>query len=164
MMIIIILAVVIFLLVLYLYFRNRVKPTMLQPTEKIDELTRLKRLYINDELYFARIYVIENTKTVGELETYIRDKSRGMPDAESIDLARRDFEAVRPYINRGFRMDRAINYSNLRRLIEKLKKIDAVEFYSIIHGILTDDSGREYCDSTINSLIRWHLSVPDPVL
>lgn len=158
-MIVIILAAVIFLLVIYLYYRITTKQNPPTPSP-MDELSRLKQLYINDELYYARIFVIEAAKTVDELESYIRDKSRSIPSYDSINRARADFAAIGRYTNRGFKMDLAINYSNLRRLIEKLKKIDEAELYPIVHGIMSDNSGREYCDNTINSMIHWHLPMP----
>jgi hypothetical protein len=155
-MIIFILGILIFLFIIYIYYRTKKTPQPMS-VNNISELDKLKQLYINDELYYARIHVIENTKTIEELEAYIRDKGRSIPCEKNIEIARHDYNEVRQYISGRFRMERAINYSNLRRLLAQIKKIDVAELHPIICGIMEDSSGREYCANTLNFVLSRHV-------
>jgi hypothetical protein len=122
-----------------------------------ENLDQIKKEYIYDELTNIRSHILNSLTSKDEIEKYVRDKTRHILTKELLQIAQTDHRAVYRLTGRVFKVDKAINYHNLRRAITLFPDILNTNRANLIHAIMDDPSKREYSDQTI-ACLYYHIN------
>ncbi len=122
-----------------------------------EELAQLKKEYIYDELTNIRSHILNSLSSKDDIEKYVRDRTRHILTKELLQIAQIDHRAVYRLTGRMFKIDKAINYHNLRRAITLFPDITNGNRAGLIHAIMDDPSKREYSDQTI-ACLYYHIN------